>query len=99
MGHVVAVVHSEYEGAVGVRVGDCGGGGALSVDCCHSKDGRRSPEIEVNNDSRMITWLGFLKRASWISEMPSMHCEKQKECGQGSGRKSTKSSLYEAGMV
>jgi hypothetical protein len=47
----------------------------------------------------MITWLGFLKRASWISEMPSMHCEKQKECGQGSGRKSTKSSLYEAGMV
>jgi hypothetical protein len=47
----------------------------------------------------MITWLGSLKRASWISEMPSMHCEKQKECGQGSGRKSTKSSLYEAGMV
>ena len=71
MGHVVAVVHSEYEGAVGVRVGDCGGGGALSVDCCHSKDGRRSPEIEANIGSRMITWLGFLKRASWISEMPS----------------------------
>ena len=77
----------------------CGGGGALSVDCCHSKDGRRSPEIEAIIGSRMITWLGSLKRASWISEMPSMHCEKQKECGQGSGRKSTKSSLYEAGMV
>ena len=55
MGHVVAVVHSEYEGAVGVRVGDCGGGGALSVDCCHSKDGRRSSEIEANIGSRMIT--------------------------------------------
>jgi len=27
MGHVVAVVHSEYEGAVGVRVGDVGEGG------------------------------------------------------------------------
>ena len=93
LGHVAAVVHSEFEGAVGARAGE------VSVDCCHSKDGRRSPEIEANIGSRMITWLGFLKRASWISEMPSMHCEKQKECVQGSGRKSTKSSLYEAGMV
>ena len=30
MGHVVAVVHSEYEGAVGVRVGVRGRGGAVS---------------------------------------------------------------------
>ena len=30
MGHVVAVVHSEYEGAVGVRVGVWGRGGAVS---------------------------------------------------------------------
>ena len=30
VGHVVAVVHSEYEGAVGVRVGVWGRGGAVS---------------------------------------------------------------------
>ena len=96
VGHVVAVVHSEYEGAVGVRVGDCGGGGALSVDCCHSKDGRRSPEIEANIGSRMITWLGSLKRASWISEMPSMHCEIQKECGQGLCQQQSNSALCDS---
>ena len=49
LGHVAAVVHSEFEGAVGARAGE------VSVDCCHSKEEGRSPEIEANSGSRMIT--------------------------------------------
>ena len=49
LGHVAAVVHSEFEGAVGARAG------GVSVDCCHSKKEERISEIEANSGSRMIT--------------------------------------------
>ena len=49
LGHVAAVVHSEFEGAVSARAGE------VSLDCCHSKEEGRSPEIEANSGSRMIT--------------------------------------------
>ena len=50
LGHAAAVVHhSEFEGAVGARVGE------VSVVCCHSKEEGRSPEIEASSGSRMIT--------------------------------------------
>ena len=58
LGHVAAVVHSEFEGAVGVRAGE------VSVDCCHSKENGSSPEIEANSSGRISTCISGSEVAS-----------------------------------